>query len=316
MKKNWSLLWLLVVIFIGTNAFAARTRYFSTDINGARIAYTITGNNRNPTIVLIHGYPLNGDLFERQRRVLGDFFRIITVDLRGFGRSIAPNETASIDVYADDVLALLNFLNVRQATIGGHSMGGAVVLRLYQNAPERFEAMILNDPAALPPPTLEQFTFRGYQQQARENGAEAILPALLPEFLTGRTRATRPLLVADISNQINTASLNGLIGGAFALETRPNFTALFPTIEVPTLLLYGEEDSLTPMEQGRTLDSLFPNAQLVIVRGATHGVIREDPEAANFAILRFIFTNLNGGNLKTAITAPAGVSERLITIDN
>ncbi len=99
-------------------------------------------------MVLIHGYPLNGDLFERQRRILGLGFRVITIDLRGFGRSIAPDDEASIDLYADDVLALLDLLNIQQAIIGGHSMGGAITLRMYQRAPDRFRGMILNDAAA------------------------------------------------------------------------------------------------------------------------------------------------------------------------
>lgn len=283
------------------------TRRYTAQINGATISYTITG--RGEPLVLIHGYPLNGDLFSQQRRLLSLGFRIITIDLRGFGRSIAPNDAGSIDLYTQDVIDLLNLLNIQRAIIGGHSMGGAITLRLYQLAPQRFRGMILNDPAAMPPPTVEQFMWRGYQQQAREQGAASLVPLLLPEFLTGKTRSERPELVTEVTNQILAASVNGLVGGARALETRPDFRPLFPTISVPVLLLYGEEDSLTPVEQGRMLRQMIPNSELAVVRGATHGVIREEPLISNFVIENWASRNF-GLNIQN--DAPDGIADRLI----
>ena len=315
MRKNLLLLSLIFSIFF--TGFAATvangqlsyfpTRRYTAQINGATISYTITG--RGEPLVLIHGYPLNGDLFDRQRQLLSLGFRVITLDLRGFGRSVAPDDAGSIDLYAQDVIGLLNLLNIQQAIIGGHSMGGAVTLRLYQIAPQRFRGMILNDPAAFPPPTVEQFLWRGYQQQSREQGAASLVPLLLPEFLTGKTRNERPELVTEVTNLILAASVNGLVGGARALETRPDFRPLFPTIAVPVLLLYGEEDSLTPMEQGRMLRQMIPNSELAIVRGATHGVIREEPLISNFIITSW--ANRNFG-LKIQNDAPENINERLI----
>ena len=319
MRKNLLILPLIaVLLFLGlsaTNAegqFARTRKYILNDINGASIYYTITGIRGEP-IVLIHGYPLNGDLFERQRRVLGFANTVITVDLRGFGRSTAPDDQASIDLYASDVLTLLDRLNIQKAIIGGHSMGGAVVLQMYQRDPNRFRGMILNDAAAFPPPTIEQFLWRGYQQQSREMGAASLVPILLPEFLTGRTRNERPELVTTVTDLILAASVNGLVGGAKALETRPDFRPLFPTISVPTLLLYGEEDSLTPMEQAKMLDMMIPNSELNIVRGATHGVIREEADIANTVILDWLNRNFSTG---PSFTVPESVSERLLKSGN
>ncbi len=141
-------------------------------------------------------------------------------------------------------------------------------------------------------------------------GAESLLPLLLPEFLTGRTRNERPRLVADVSDLIRAASVNGLVGGAKALETRPDLRPVFPTISVPTLILYGEEDSLTSTEQARMLDAAIPNSELAIIRGATHGVIREEASISNFVILRWLFRNFGFG---TQTAAPEGINERLIT---
>ena len=175
MKKKLLLLsFLLGVCLSGAGVRNARgqdgvTQQFTTTINGAQIAYTVTGSG-GTAIVLIHGYPLNGDLFARQRHALSASYKVITIDLRGFGKSVAPDDQGSIAQYASDVLALMDQLNIQQAIIGGHSMGGAITLELYQMVPTRFLGMILNDAAAFPPSIVEQNMWQGYQQQAQAGG--------------------------------------------------------------------------------------------------------------------------------------------------
>ena len=111
---------------------------------------------------------------------------------------------------------------------------------------------------------------------------------LLPEFLTGHTRATRPGLVHKVEKLIQAASVNGLVGGAHALQTRPDLASTASQITVPTLILYGQEDSLTPMEQAKKLHNRISGSQLMIVPGATHGVIREAAATANSAISQWL----------------------------
>ncbi|MGH9944455.1 MAG: alpha/beta fold hydrolase [Pyrinomonadaceae bacterium] len=150
MPKILSLTALLLILScaVGVRAQRPTTVEGFADINGARIFYTITG--RGEPLVLIHGYPLSGDLFDRQREALSGFYQVVTLDLRGFGRSVAPNEQASIELYASDVLGLMDFLGIQRAVIGGHSMGGITKLEMYRRAPERFIGMILNDTTAAP----------------------------------------------------------------------------------------------------------------------------------------------------------------------
>lgn len=165
-------------------------------------------------------------------------------------------------------------------------MGGITTLNMYRYAPTRFRAMVLIDTTPMPAPMVEQFMWRGYAQQSRLLGAESLLPLLLPEFLTGATRQTRPELVAEVSDLIRQASLNGLVGGANALADRPDLNGVPPGISVPTLILYGEEDSLTPIEIAKMLNASIPPSELVIIPGASHGASRERAEPANAAILR------------------------------
>lgn len=307
MKFSSLLAILAAACLLGTHATtshaqSAPTQEYTASINGATIAYTITGGGGD-TVLLIHGYPLNGNLFEKQREALSGSYRVITVDLRGFGDSVAPDSNASIQIYANDVLALMDQLGISQAIIGGHSMGGAVTVQLYQMAPTRFLGMILNDAAVMPPPVAEQYMWLGFVEQAPMTQASGLLPLLVPNFLTGATRTTRPGLVQKVSQQIDAASLNGLIGGAHALQTRPDYSALFAQIAVPVLLLYGQEDTLTPVEQAMMLHTLLPQSKLVIVAGASHAVVREQPGAANTAILHWLGKHFGAGGTTQAAAA-------------
>ncbi len=214
-------------------------------------------------------------------------FQVITPDLRGFGRSIAPSEEASIGLYASDMLGLLDVLGIQQAVIGGHSMGGMVTIEMYRRAPERFRGMLLNATTAAPAPTIEQFTWRGYAQQSREQGAESLLPILLPQLLTGETRRSRPELTVEVANLIRQASLNGLVGGANALAERPDNRSVLPTISVPTLILFGLEDPLYSFEVAQMLHAAIPNSELAIIPEASHAAILEKSKRANQIIRRW-----------------------------
>ncbi len=152
--------------------------------------------------------------------------------------------------------------------------------------------LILNDAAVFPPSIVEQNMWLGYQTQTREGGDKhGFIGLLLPEFLTGHDRATRLDLVNEVSAEIRAATPNGMIGGAQALQTRGNLTPIFSTISVPTLILEGQEDSLTPMEQAKKLHQMISGSQLNIVPGATHGVITEAADTVNSIILSWLSAN-------------------------
>ena len=106
--------------------------------DGAQLFYKSEGTG--PAMVLIHGYPLGGELFKNNRFALAAAgYRVVTVDLRGFGRSSAPvSDAGSIPTYAQDVLAVMDKLEIKKAVIGGMSMGGMIAFELYRRVPERF----------------------------------------------------------------------------------------------------------------------------------------------------------------------------------
>ena len=181
------------------------------DINGARIFYQVTG--QGTPLLLIHGFPLSGQLYQGQLAGLSKYFTVITPDLRGFGKSLAPDSNGSIQTYAQDMLALLDHLGVQIAIVGGHSMGGQITLEMYKQQPARFAGMLLIDTDPMAASFVEKGQWQGYREQGANAGVSSIVPIIEPQLLTGVTRALDSAKSTTMANILAEASVNGVIGG-------------------------------------------------------------------------------------------------------
>ncbi len=251
--------------------------------DGARLYYEVQGEGE--PMVLIHGYPLNSGLFRDNVAALSAEYQVITVDLRGYGRSETPSSEGSIATYASDVLAVMDAVSVDQAIIGGMSMGGPIVFEMYRQAPERFRGMILNDTIAAGAVPAEAGLWQGVGQQAETLGVSSLVDFLMPDMLTADTRMNRPELVEYLGGLMEQASQEAAIAGANALETRPDSAATLAEITVPTLILTGVDDSLYPYEVAQSMNEAILNSELVLLPGAAHAAIIEAADEANAAIL-------------------------------
>ncbi len=255
------------------------------DVNGAHLFYQVTGTGT--PMLLIHGFPLDGQLFQGQLPQLGQHYEVITPDLRGFGKSTTPDAQGSIQTYARDMLGLMNHLGISKAIIGGHSMGGQIVLQMYRQAPERFLGMILIDTNPMAASVVEQAEFPAYGIQAQQQGVPSIVRTLAAQFLTGTTRLNNPGATKTLMDIIAEASVNGVVGGGQALATRPDFTALLPKIAVPTLVLVGVDDPVYGLEVSQMTQAAIPGSTLVIVPQAEHTSNFEQPVYTNTVITQW-----------------------------
>jgi pimeloyl-ACP methyl ester carboxylesterase len=254
------------------------------EVNGASLFYKSQGSGE--PMLLIHGYPLSGELFKNNRDALSKRFRVITMDLRGFGKSVAPTSDAgSIQTYATDAIALLDGLKIQRAVIGGMSMGGPIALEMYRRAPQRFRGLILINTLANPAGTVEKALWGGMGQRASEGGAASLVPELMKDMLMGRTQSRNPALVKHLTSIIVGASVPGDIAGAKALAERPNSLPTLKTIRVPTLILSGGEDTVYPPVFSLKMQQGIAGSQLVVIPGASHAAIIEAAPMANRAIL-------------------------------
>ncbi len=251
-------------------------------INGLRVFYQVRGAGQ--PLVLIHGYPLNGRLFENQLEYLSGLFQVITLDLPGFGKSGPVPATETVGDYAGIVLGLMDQLHIQSAIVGGHSMGGQITLSLYDQAPSRVAGLILIDTNPQAPLAAEMAEFPGYGRQAQQDGVASIVPSIDAQMLTGPLRLSDAPAAVTMIDILAEASVSGAVGGGHALATRPDFTALLPDIKVPTLVLEGIDDPVYGFAISQMTAAAIPGSQLTLIPNSEHAAVYEQYPTADTAI--------------------------------
>ena len=257
----------------------------STLPNGLTVAYDEVGTGL--PFVLLHGFPHNRSLWAPQTSALLEHGRCIAPDLRGFGES-GREGPYSMEQYAQDVVELLESLGVDRAVVGGLSMGGYVAFAIWRAKPELVRALVLADtrPGADSPDTrrkrMELIAL------ARESGAGAVANAQIGGMVGASTRAQNPALVEGLHQMLAGAPVEGIIGALQAMMDRPDSTDLLATINVPTLIIVGEEDALTPVKESRAMHAAIPGSRLEVIPGAGHCSNLEKPAAFNHVLGEFL----------------------------
>lgn len=249
---------------------------------GVRLHFRDVGSG--PPLVLLHAFPLSGEMFEPQWTALAEHARFIVPDLRGFGGSGTGSGPSEMGAMADDVLALLDHLAIDAAVVGGVSMGGYASLALLRNDPSRVRALVLAD--------TQTSADDGAARELRETTAREVLatgPAILvplAEKLLGS--AASPEVRARVSGWITAASAEACAAAQRGMALRPDARDILARFGGPVLVVVGSDDVLTPPAKAREMAELVPGAELVEIPRAGHLANLEAPDAFNAALARFI----------------------------
>lgn len=263
---------------VAASATAAdRTHY--VELDGARIRVREQGPTDAPTIVLLHGFTMSLESWDGWAERLDDRYRVVRYDLLGHGMS-GPDalERYSPDERVEVLRRLLDALGIERATLGGNSFGGLVAWRFAARYPERVARLILVDPGAYsingvteqPVPVPE--AMRAYLLTVPPAGLDASArlifadPSRLPE---GRLAQIREMMTRPGNGEAFVAHLEEF--------TLPDPDADLARIAAPTLILWGEEDRIIPLEQANRLAAAIPNARLVTYPGVGHAPQEEIP---------------------------------------
>jgi 3-oxoadipate enol-lactonase len=241
-------------------------------------------------MVLLHGFPHDRELWAEQRSARASVFpdaRLLIPDLPGFGRS-APLHVATMDGYADAVAAMLDAAGIKRAVIVGLSMGGYVAFAFWRRHADRVNALVLLDTKAAADTDGARDKRREMIAAVERRGVDPIVPGLIPGQLGETTRATRSALVARVEAMLRRAPAQGVIGAAHAMMERVDSMPTLETITVPTLVIVGEEDTLTPVSDAIALSSAIAGSRLVTIHQAGHLSPLEQPAIVNAAIAEFL----------------------------
>jgi len=264
----------------------AQAQSGSVKSGSATIAYRVQGHG--PAMMLIHGFPLSGELFAKNRALLARRYTVVTPDLRGFGSSTTPDTKGGVELYAKDMLAVMDHLNIKKAIVGGMSMGGPVALEMYREAPTRFRGLMLIDSTTSPANDVEKAQWPGFGKQAEDKGVASMIPVLMPQMLTTPSRMAQPNVVKFVGSIVKRGSVKAAVAGGQTLANRPDSRST--KIGVPVLFLVGQDDPIYPVEMNQKMHQDTPGSRLVVIPGAAHASIIEKPEAASRAILAWAST--------------------------
>ncbi len=257
-----------------------------TRVEGLELAYRAHGVG--PTLLLLHAFPLNQRMWEPQVEALADKCHVVTVDLPGFGASQSTDGDLDIDQLADIVAAFASRLGHERFVLGGLSMGGYIALALARRHPERLRGLILADTRA-GADTPEGSERRLKQVEEIEHaGLKGLAESFPHTVTTPATALDRPELLEQLRHWIAETNPAAVTGALKMMARRPDATPVLAGLQVPTLVLVGETDSLTPPSEAEKLAAAIPGATLVRIPAAGHLSSLEAPKAFNRAVLDFM----------------------------
>jgi len=238
-------------------------------------------------VVFLHAFPLNRTMWDPQVTALVGECRCIPIDLRGFGDSgVSP--PYSMDQYADDVAAVLDTLQIERAVIVGLSLGGYVAFALWRRHRPRVRALVLADTRADPDAPDSVARRRELIALANTQGSTAVANVQINGLVGKTTRDKRPDIYDSVHRLIAQAPVDGIVGGLEAMIARPDSTSTLSTIDVPTLIIAGSEDAVTPPRDARTLHTAIPGSRIEILQQAGHLSNVERPAAFNTVVTEFL----------------------------
>jgi 3-oxoadipate enol-lactonase len=256
--------------------------------DGTRLHYEVAGRRNGPPVLMVQGLGTDSHGWILQRFALGGRYRLILMDNRGAGRSDKPPGPYDLTVMAEDAVAVLDHAGVRSAHVIGASMGGVIAQILAVGAPERVRSLVLACTACRHHEWRRELLAE-WAVTARERGMRALAGRNL-RWLVGPRSVRRfwPAfgLVGPLAMTMPPHAFEAQVHAILAMEDDLRFA--LGAVTVPTLVVVGSQDVLTPAGDSEELAALIPGAELVVVRGGAHGFMIEHAGAFNAAVLSFL----------------------------
>jgi pimeloyl-ACP methyl ester carboxylesterase len=257
------------------------------DLNGGRISWLEAGAASDRVLVLIHGFPFHAAIWKPQLDAPPEGWSVIAPDLRGFGESAPHDGTATMDAYAGDIAALLDHIGVKKAVLCGSSMGGYVLFAFLRRFSKRARAIVLCDTR----PTSDTAEVEASRLQlitrVQHEGVGVVADTMLPRLLTHASRGTA--VEESVRRIVESASATSIIAATQAMLARPDSTPLLrPLGALPTQIIVGADDAITPPGEARLMASAIPSAHIEVIPDAGHLPNIEQPRVFNNVLTRFL----------------------------
>ena len=257
------------------------------EINDITICYNDSGSDKHP-IIFVHGFPFNKKTWHPQFGFFSQNNRVITYDIRGFGKSTSGTKEMSMSQFADDLVDFMSHLEIEKAIVCGLSMGGYILLNAVNRYPEKFSALVLCDTQCI----ADSLETKEKRQQSISNIPEGGLADFTESFIKNifleETLKNEQEMVDKIRNTILATSVTSITTTLKALADRDETCSMLQNIKIPTLIICGKEDKITPPLQAQFLKDGIAHSTLSIIEDAAHLSNLEKPDVFNKELANFI----------------------------
>ncbi|MGH2568696.1 MAG: alpha/beta fold hydrolase [Bacteroidota bacterium] len=257
-------------------------------LNDVQINYVERGMPQGLPAVFIHGFPFSHSMWEPQMLALPSEIRAIAYDVRGHGESDVADGIYSIELFVDDLMALLDHLVLQQAVLCGLSMGGYIALRAIERHPDRVKGLILCDTQSAADSNEGKVKRSASIKAVKTNGVKAFAEGFVKAVFAAQTFEKNPAAVETIRAMIEANSPLGITGTLLALAARTDTSATLANIKVPTLILVGEHDAITPVAASQSMHEKIAGSKMQVIPNAAHMSNLENPSDFNAALLKFL----------------------------
>lgn len=234
----------------------------------AKIFYKVEG--QGAPLVLLHPFPANHKFWQPVAALLAARYRLVMPDLRGHGASQAGDVPATMEKHAADVLRVCEAVGIERAIFAGVSIGGYVLFEFWRRHHERVQALILCDTRAQADNDEGRANRLKSAEQVLKEGKDRFLDEMIAKLLGATTRSRRPDLVAAARKMLGEMTPQGITAVQRGMAERPDSIPTLKTINVPTVIVVGEEDTLTPPADSELMHKQIAGSRLEVVPQAGH----------------------------------------------
>ncbi len=258
-------------------------------LNGSNIHYDLSGNPAAPAVTFVHGFPFSLEMWKGQiGAAAAAGYRTMAYDVRGHGSSDVGDGQYTVESHVDDLCSLLDHLKIPKTVIVGLSMGGYITLRAMEREPGRFTAAVLCDTRSEADTDEARIRRASSAKSVKKTGSTTYAAEYVKLMFTKESFTSNPAAVELIRGIIARTPPLSIAGTLIALAARTDTTASLASIRIPTLILVGERDTVTPPSSAESLHVKIPGSELHVVPGAAHMSNLENPAFFNAALTTFL----------------------------
>lgn len=257
-------------------------------VNEIDIAYDDEGDG--VPVLLVHGHPFNRSMWRPQVERLRARYRVIVPDLRGYGETtVVPGKTP-LDVFAGDLIGLLDRLDLDRVVVCGLSMGGQIAMELHRSHPARVRALVLAD--TFPEADTAAARALRHELAARvlREGMGPYADEVLDKMISPHNVVALPAVAEHVLGMMRGTSPEGAAAGWRGRAERPDYLDSLSRVTVPALVVVGEDDEYTPVAVAERMHAAIPGSALAVNPGAGHLPNLERPAEFTDALERFLTT--------------------------